>query len=191
MINLLVGVRLSHTNLVSEAVIPGDLIREVWKEDEKAGQPPFEYRTLAHLPVAHIARLQGYLVNPFYLGGLVSWMPKFDFQLFLDYNKKYRITLLFSVPAIYLLIAKSPFVTDQLDALKFAQSGVAPLGPEIQKTASVKLGKGKTYISQTWGLSETTGSASSNLWGLKDETGSVGLLLPNISFRYVKLDLEG
>jgi 4-coumarate--CoA ligase len=187
LVNLLAGVRLSHTNLVSEAVIPGDMLRERWKEDEATGAPPFEFRTLAHLPVAHIAGLQGYFVNPFYLGGSVYWMPKFDFQKFLNFNKKYRITLLFSVPAIYLLIAKSLFVTDQLDALMFAQSGAAPLGPEIQRTASVKLGNGKTFISQTWGLSETTGSATSNLWGPKDDTGTVGLLLPNHSFRYVEL----
>jgi 4-coumarate--CoA ligase len=173
--------------MVSEAVLPGDLIRETLEKAEAGGAPHFEYRTLAHLPIAHIAGLQGYLVNPFYAGGLVYWMPKFDFQQFMDYNKRYRITLLFSVPAIYLLIAKSTVVTDQFESLLFAQSGAAPLGPEVQKAASVKLGKGQTFISQTWGLSETTGSVSSNLWGPKDETGSVGLILPNLSLRYVAI----
>lgn len=110
-------------------------------------------------------------------------MPKFEFQQFMDNMKKFRITMLFSVPAIYLLIAKSPAVTDHFDTLMLAQSGAAPLGAEIQRAASVKIGRGKTFISQTWGLSETTGSASSNLWGPKDETGSVGTLLPNISLR--------
>ncbi|KAL5350024.1 hypothetical protein ACLOAV_005060 [Pseudogymnoascus australis] len=184
------GVRLSHTNLVSEAVLPGDLSKEHLRKAEAAGAPPFEYRTLAHLPVAHIAGLQGYLVNPFYAGGLVYWMPKFDFQQFMDNMKKFRITMLFSVPAIYLLIAKSPAVTDHFDTLMLAQSGAAPLGAEIQRAASMKLGKGKTFISQTWGLSETTGSASSNLWGPKDETGSVGTLLPNISLRLVDEDFK-
>jgi 4-coumarate--CoA ligase len=179
----LTGVRLSHTNLVSEAVLPGELTKEHLRKAEAAGAPPFEYRTLAHLPVAHIAGLQGYLVNPFYAGGLVYWMSKFDFQQFIENIKKFRITMLFSVPAIYLLIAKSTVVTDHFDTLMLAQSGAAPLGPETQRAASMKLGKGKTFISQTWGLSETTGSASSNLWGPKDETGSVGTLLPNISLR--------
>lgn len=182
------GVRLSHTNLVSEAVLPGELTKEHLRKAEAAGEPPFEYRTLAHLPVAHIAGLQGYLVNPFYAGGLVYWMPKFDFQQFMDNMKKFRITMLFSVPAIYLLIAKSTVVTDHFDTLLIAQSGAAPLGPEIQRAASMKLGKGKTFISQTWGLSETTGSASSNIWGPKDETGSVGILLPNISLRWAHHD---
>lgn len=179
----LAGVCLSHTNLVSQTVLPGDLSKENLRKAEAAGAPQFEYRTLAHLPVAHIAGLQGYLVNPFYAGGLVYWMPKFDFEQFINNMKKFRITMLFSVPAIYLLIAKSLAVTDHFDTLMLAQSGAAPLGPEIQRAASMKLGKGKTFISQTWGLSETTGSASSNLWGPKDETGSVGTLLPNISLR--------
>jgi acyl-CoA synthetase (AMP-forming)/AMP-acid ligase II len=116
-----------------------------------AGERPFEYRTLAHLPVAHIAGLQGYLINLFYAGGLVYWMPKFDFQLFLEYHKKYKITVLFSVPAIYLLIAKSPLVTDQLNALKLGQSGAAPLDVEVQRAASAKFGRGQTFLGQTWG----------------------------------------
>lgn len=68
-------------------------------------------------------------------------MPKFDFKKFLDFNKKYCITMLFSVPAIYLLIAKSTFVTDQLGSIMIAQSGAAPLGPEIQRATGDKLGK--------------------------------------------------
>lgn len=53
-----------------------------------------------------------------------------------------------------------PQVTDQFDTLEHAISGAAPLGKELQHSASLKLGRGKTFISQTWGLSETTGSAT-------------------------------
>jgi 4-coumarate--CoA ligase len=112
-------------------------------------------------------------------------MPKFDFQSFLEYHKKYQITVLFSVPAIYLLIAKSPLVTDHFNDLKLAQSGAAPLSVEVQKAASAKLGRGQTFIGQTWGLSETTGSVTCMPWIQKDETGSVGPLLPNLSMRSV------
>ena len=85
-------------------------------------------------------------------------MPKFDFLKFLEYNKKYRITFFFTVPPIYLLIAKMPIVKDHFDSLEIAISGAAPLGKELQIAASAKLGKGRAFISQTWGLSETTGS---------------------------------
>jgi 4-coumarate--CoA ligase len=110
-------------------------------------------------------------------------MPKFDFVKFLEYNKKFRITLFFTVPPIYLLIAKMPNVTDQFDSLEVAISGAAPLGKELQHAASAKLGKGKTFISQTWGLSETTGSVTAMPWSERDDTGSVSQLLPNMSVR--------
>jgi len=110
-------------------------------------------------------------------------MPKFDFAKFLEYNKKFRITFFFTVPPIYLLIAKMSIVTDQFDALEVAVSGAAPLGKELQKAASKKLGKGKCLISQTWGLSETTGSATVMPWDQTDDTGSVSPIMPNMSFR--------
>jgi 4-coumarate--CoA ligase len=177
------AVLLSHRNVVAEAVLPSEMIREYHAKEEAAGAPPFEYRTLAHLPAAHIAGVQGYLINPFYAGGPVYWMEKFDFAKFLDYNRKYRITFFFTVPPIYLLIAKSPLVTDQFDSLMFAISGAAPLGKELQDLASSKLGRGQCYISQTWGLSETTGSVTAMPWGEKDDTGSVSPLLANMSMR--------
>lgn len=170
--------------MVSAAVIAGELGSDELRRREANGIPPLEYRTLAHLPAAYIARVQGYFVNLFYIGGPTYWMPKFDWQGFLDYNKKYKITFFFSVPPIYLLIAKSPAVTDQFDTLEVAISGAAPLGKELQIAASAKLGKGKTFISQTWGLSETTGSVTAMTWDKKDDTGSVSPLLPNMSLRY-------
>ena len=117
-------------------------------------------------------------------GGLVYWMPRFDFAKFLEYNKKYRITVFFTVPPIYLLIAKSPAVKDHFKTLRFSISGAAPLGKELQAAASSKLGGEKTFVSQTWGLSETTGSMTLMPYGTRDESGSVSILLPNTSLRY-------
>ncbi|KAE9369588.1 acetyl-CoA synthetase-like protein [Stipitochalara longipes BDJ] len=176
------GVELSHTNIVAQSYIP----TRMYKEGRAArNEPPFEYRTLAHLPAAHIAGVMCYLVNPFSFGGTVYWMPRFDFLQFLEYNKKFRITFFFTVPPIWLLIAKMPNVTDQFDNLEMAISGAAPLGKDLQHAASSKLGKGKTFISQTWGLSETTGSSTVMPWGERDETGSVSPLMPNMSLRLV------
>ena len=150
--------------------------------------PSFQYRTLAHLPVAHIAGIQGYLVNPFYMGGSVYWMPRFDFPNFLAYNKNYQITFFFTVPPIFLLIAKTPQVTDQFKTLEVAVSGAAPLGKELQHAASAKLGGPDCFISQTWGLSETTGSATIMPFGMTDDTGSVSPLIPNMLARIIDDD---
>ncbi|KAL6710786.1 hypothetical protein ACN47E_007843 [Coniothyrium glycines] len=178
------GVKLSHRNLVAEAVIPGDMFK-AWVAESR---PDFEYRTLAHLPVAHIAGIQGYLINPTYMGGPVYWMPRFDFAQFLAYNAKYKITFFFTVPPIYLLIAKSPQVTDQFKTLEVAISGAAPLGKDLQHAASAKLGGPECFISQTWGLSETTGSATIMPMGMNDDTGSVSPLIPNMLARIVDDD---
>ncbi|KUJ14714.1 acetyl-CoA synthetase-like protein [Mollisia scopiformis] len=182
------GVMISHTNIVAESYIPATMFREKIAARIENGEPPFEYRTLAHLPASHIAGVQGYFINPFYMGGPVYWMPKFDFGKFLEYNKKFRITFFFTVPPIYLLIAKTAIVTDQFDYLEVAISGAAPLGKELQHAASAKLGRGKTFIAQTWGLSETTGSVTAMPWGEKDDTGSVSKLLPNMSVRLMDDD---
>ena len=42
--------QLSNTNLVVGAFIPMYTMREHLLDPERAGDPPFEYRTLAHLP---------------------------------------------------------------------------------------------------------------------------------------------
>ena len=174
------GVKLSHMNVVAESVIPAD----AHKAYRKIHNPNFEYRTIAHLPTSHIAGIQGYFINPFYYGGPVFWMPRFDFVQFLEYNKRYRITFFFTVPPIYLLIAKSPLVKDHFDALEYAIGGAAPMGKELQKEASAKLGKGKIHITQTWGLTETSGSITLEAEGSDpDYTGSVSMLIPNHSAR--------
>ncbi|KAF2840276.1 acetyl-CoA synthetase-like protein [Patellaria atrata CBS 101060] len=175
------GVKISHLNFVAECCI----IVDEYKEYNRKYNPNYKYRTVAHLPTAHIAGIQGYFINPFYYGGTVYWMPKFDFLKFLEYCKKFKVTSFFTVPPIYLLIAKSPLVTDQFDTLETAISGAAPLGKDLQHAASKKLGKGKCSISQTWGLSESTGSATFMPHGESDDTGSVSKLIPNTQARIV------
>ncbi|KAK3366425.1 hypothetical protein B0H63DRAFT_90329, partial [Podospora didyma] len=174
--------RLSHTNIVSEATLVVDPTREVYASQNR----PWIYRTLAHLPAAHIAGVQGYLVNPFYVGGTVYWMPRFDWPKFLAYMKQYQITNFFSVPPIFLLIAKSPLVTGQFDSVEMAVSGAAPMGHELQRAARKKLGKGQAQLIQTWGLSETTGSMTMTVFGAPDDpTGSVASLISNCTARIV------
>jgi long-subunit acyl-CoA synthetase (AMP-forming) len=110
-------------------------------------------------------------------------MPKFDFSQFLAYNAQYRITFFFTVPPIYLLIAKSPLATTQFATLELAISGAAPLGKDLQYAASQQLGGPDCFIDQTWGLSETTGSTTIMPPGTHDDTGSVAPLIPNMRAR--------
>ena len=56
------------------------------------------------------------------------------------------------------------------------------MGAELQNLAEKRFG---CQISQTWGLSETTGSVTAMPWDQKDDTGSVSPLLPNVRMRMV------
>jgi 4-coumarate--CoA ligase len=93
--------------------------------------------------------------------------------------------LFFTVPLIYLLIAKSPFVTYQFKKLVHVDSGVAPMGAESTALAEKKLG---CRICQTWGLSETTGSVTALPWDESDETACICPLIPNVGMRIVDDD---
>ena len=161
------GVCVTQQNFVSETLLPAFILRTY----EAQGGPPYQYRSLAHLPASHVAGVLSYFINGFTAGGETYWMRGFDFAKFLEYNKKYKITFFFTVPPIFLLIAKSPLVTDQFDNLVACVSGAAPMSKELQMAAQNKLGKGQIYLGQTWGLSETTGSATMMPWDWRDYTG--------------------
>lgn len=175
------GVKISHRMVVAEAF----LTMEPDKEYCAREAPGFVYRTLAHVPAAHIAGVQGYFINATYRGGTTFWMPRFDFEKFLEYNKKYQITTFFSVPPIYVAIAKHPAVTNQLDSIIKAASGAAPLGAQTQLDAEKKLGKGQGRLTQVWGLTETTGAITIMEPGQFEHTGSVSSLVASHEARIV------
>ncbi|KAK7932309.1 hypothetical protein PG985_003021 [Apiospora marii] len=180
------AMKLSHQNLVAESSLVLEPIKEY---NAKFRGPDYEYIGIAHLPVAHIAGVMGYLVNSTYMCGTMYWMKKFDFAKFCAYSKKYKVTTGFSVPPIYLLISKMPNVTDQFDAWVDAITGAAPMGEELQVAVGKKLGKGMTRLRQTWGLSETTGSIT--VVPLEEELytpGTVGSLVANHSARLIDDD---
>jgi 4-coumarate--CoA ligase len=180
------GVMLSHLNLVAELYIPTAQAREWAAPLIEAGQTFPEMRTVAHLPIAHIAGVLGYLIGPLLAGGTIYWMRKFEWQSFLAFSKKYKITTLYTVPSIYLRIAKSPDVTDHFQYIEAASTGAALMDEDLQKAANAKLGTGgTTFIGQTWGLSETTGAVTAMPKGESDDTGSISPILPNMQMRYV------
>lgn len=177
------GVIVSHTNMVAEAFLPAYINRPVWKDWAAEGKP-FEIRTLAHVPTAHVSGVQGYFVNAFYDGGIVYWMPVFDFGAFLKNNAQHKITTFFTLPKIYLGLARHPAVTDQLRSLRIAYSGATPLNKEVYHcTRFGGVGEERTLLSQTWGASETTGAVTHMPPNRRDTSGSVGALLPSMTMR--------
>ncbi|KAL7904619.1 acetyl-CoA synthetase-like protein [Trichoderma velutinum] len=172
------GVIISHMNMVSECYIPSTLGRESWSRMGIS----FPRSTLGHLPAAHIAGLQSYFINSVYEGAVTYWMPSFNFDDFVRYFAELKLTFFFSVPPIYMAIAKHPAVKDQFKRVEYATSAAAPMSYEIQESASKKL-KGIVY--QVWGLSETTGAVTYTPPDRTDTMGSLSPLLPNVSLRLV------
>ena len=90
------GVCLSHRNILAQSFPPGAFLQRWDSKQRKDGHLPFEYRVIAHLPVAHIAGLQCFVINSVAHGATTYWMPKFDFVKFLEYNAKFRVTFMLS-----------------------------------------------------------------------------------------------
>lgn len=206
------GVLLSHANMVAEAFLPSSINRRAWAStpqplDATDGAPPLGpgYRTLAHLPPAHISGVQGYFINPLLDAGIVYWMPApktgggFDMAAFLRYNESLRITSFFTAPPVYEAIAKCVLYRPALvgdktfRSLRVAYSGGTPLrlGPAATDALRARMGHPEDgrplLISQTFGATETTGAATHMPpdragW---DTLGSVGELLPGVRMRLV------
>ncbi|KAI0406811.1 acetyl-CoA synthetase-like protein [Xylaria palmicola] len=181
------AMRLSHRNCVAASTL---LLEPTKKYNAQTKPPGFKYISLAHVPAAHIAGVQSYLVNNCYLGGTCYWMRRFDFPKFCEYARKYKVTSMFSVPPIYLLIAKSSLVKDHFDTWDDPITGAAPMGPDLQIEAGRKMGRGAAVLRQTWGLSETTGSFTATPLELARAAppGSVGSLAANCDARIVDDD---
>ncbi|CAH0016591.1 unnamed protein product [Clonostachys rhizophaga] len=172
------GVVLSHTNLVAEGAMLSSAGRVLL---EKA---KVQFRTLAHLPTAHAAALVCYFVNPIYERGVTYWMPTFNFDDFLRYFGELNITSIFSVPPVFLGIAKHPAVKDQFSKLVIVCSGAAPMSKELQDAAKSRM-KLEGLFAQTWGMTETSASVTWSTPGKTNTAGSVGRLLPNTKLRLV------
>ncbi|TDZ37478.1 putative acyl-coenzyme A synthetase [Colletotrichum spinosum] len=179
------AVKISHANMIAQTIFISNPTIDYYRT-----RPGMKYVTVAHLPAAHISGLQAYIVNQTYMGGVVYWMKKFEFGAFLEHSRRYGMTAFFSVPPIYLMIAKSALVTDHFDSVEFALTGAAALGRETQAEAQKKLGRGRAVLGQTWGLSETTGGFTVLPRHLTDDTGSVSMIVANCEARLVDEDGE-
>ncbi|OAA73807.1 4-coumarate-CoA ligase 2a [Cordyceps fumosorosea ARSEF 2679] len=175
------GVLVSHLNMVAEIFLTSSRDRQYWD-----ARPAWSRRTLAHLPAAHIAGVVNYFVAQAVSGGTTYWMPKFDFAAFVKYVDELRISTFFTVPPIYLAIAKHPAVKGQFRHARSATVGAAPVSAELRAEANRKMPQ--LVIGQVWGMSETTGAATYTAVNDEAQAGSLGTLLPNVSVRLVDDD---
>jgi acyl-CoA synthetase (AMP-forming)/AMP-acid ligase II len=110
-------------------------------------------------------------------GTAVVCFPRFDLGSFLDSVQNRRARTLYVVPPIVLALAKQPGVGDyDLAAVERVVCGAAPLGDDIQRACSERLG---CLVGQAWGMTEC-GLGSANPLDRPEQVrpGSAGPLVP-------------
>jgi acyl-CoA synthetase (AMP-forming)/AMP-acid ligase II len=117
-------------------------------------------------------------------GATVVSMPRFDFQEFLATVQKYRLTVLPLVPPIVLGMVKSPAVGQfDLSSVRLVFSGAAPLGEDLARELSKRLG---CPVTQGYGMTEA--SPVTHLSPTRNtvlKPGSVGRVVPNTAVKIV------
>jgi acyl-CoA synthetase (AMP-forming)/AMP-acid ligase II len=109
---------------------------------------------LGVLPFFHIYGMTVIMNQALRMGATVVTMPRFELEGFLDLLERHRVTKVHLVPPIILALAKHPSVEGRdLSALKWINSGAAPLSAELADACAARLG---CLVVQGYGLTETS-----------------------------------
>jgi acyl-CoA synthetase (AMP-forming)/AMP-acid ligase II len=134
--------------------------------------------TIGVLPLFHIYGMVVIMMLGLASGGTIVLMPRFDLQEFLGLVQKYRATILPLVPPIVLGLVKHPAVAQfDLSSVRLVFSGAAPLGEDVQRELSKKLG---CPVVQGYGMTEA--SPVTHLSPTRNapiKPGSCGCVVPN------------
>ena len=145
------GVEISHYNYIANTeqfVLQAKLHPDFRARNARS-------RWLCFLPMYHAMAQAIFLVSSFHRDVPVWIMPKFDFEQMLCYLEKYRVTDLYMVPPIVVMLTKSPLVKKyDISSVEFLGSGAAPLSREIAAQAEKLFpGEGGNFV-QGWGMTE-------------------------------------
>jgi 4-coumarate--CoA ligase len=81
-------------------------------------------------------------------------MPKFELEDFCRIVQDFKVTFVYVVPPVVLMLSKHPVVEKyNLSSIRMMNSGAAPLTKEIQQSVWNRL---KVPVKQGYGLSETS-----------------------------------
>ncbi|KAI8573574.1 hypothetical protein RHMOL_Rhmol01G0288100 [Rhododendron molle] len=117
------GVMLSHGNFVAAALM-------VTTDQELAGEMHNVY--LCVLPMFHVFGLASIMFTQLQRGNAIVSMGKFDLEMVLRAAEKHRVTHLWVVPPIVLVLAKNSIVKKyDTSSLRQIGSGAAPLGKDL------------------------------------------------------------
>lgn len=168
------GVMLTHSNLVANlAQVRGT--GHDWRDET----------LVCVLPLFHIYGMSVIMNHGLRCGATLVTLPRFDFEQLLRVMQEHRVSLAHLVPPIVLALSKSPLVDAyDLSALKTVFSGAAPLGAELSRACSERLG---CTIIQGYGMTETS-PVTHLTTRERNKPGSVGLCVPNMECRLVSVE---
>jgi len=173
------GVMLTHRNLVANLCqCEGMQGFDVFGEQDVV---------VAVLPFFHIYGMVVIMMLGLAGGGTIVSMPRFDLAEFLGIVQKYKATVLPLVPPIVLGLVKHPMVAQfDLSSVRLVFSGAAPLGEDMARALSAKLG---CPVVQGYGMTEA--SPVTHLSPTRNaplRPGSAGRIVPNTEVKIVGVD---
>ena len=164
------GVMLTHRNLVANLCQC-----EGMQNFEAFGERDV---IIAVLPFFHIYGMVVIMMLGLAGGATIVSMPRFDLAEFLGLVQKHKVTVLPLVPPIVLGLVKHPMVAQfDLSSVRLVFSGAAPLGEDMARELSRKLG---CPVVQGYGMTEA--SPVTHLSPTRNapmKPGSVGRIVPN------------
>jgi acyl-CoA synthetase (AMP-forming)/AMP-acid ligase II len=165
------GVMHTHRSMIAKAFLTSLVIPTGEEGDKALAVPPFH----------HAFGLSMMMNASLFQGVTLVTMPRFEPEAFLKAVQEHRITRLYIVPTIAVLLAKSPLV-DKYDvsSLKSIVSGGATLDPRIARAVRERIG---CDISQGYGLTEAMVSFMQS--GNPDKPASVGVAAPGVDVKIV------
>ncbi|KAI0649936.1 acetyl-CoA synthetase-like protein [Trametes meyenii] len=184
------AVMISHYSIITNLIQMGQYLRLT---DNSIPVEQLRYRpgsiSLAVLPFYHVYGMHMILFAGLFLRSTIVVSQRFQFEQMLKSIQRYRITHLYLVPPMVVLLCKSPIVRNyDLSSVYFLMVGAAPLSAELQDQL-VRLLPDSCIIGQGYGMTElATCIAMIQLDKNVGTPGSAGVLLPGIDARIVKQD---
>ncbi|MEB0139790.1 MULTISPECIES: long-chain fatty acid--CoA ligase [unclassified Undibacterium] len=146
-------------------------------------------RLLAVLPLFHIYALTVDMLFGIRLGAEIILHSRFDVDAVVKDLTNKKITIFPGVPTMYTAIIHYPDIGHyDLSALKFCNSGGAPLPGEVLQQFQILTG---CHLLEGWGMTETSPTGTFTPLGGVRKPGSCGLPTPGIDFKFESLDAPG
>jgi len=175
------GAMLTHANLTAAC---SQIIETTHTEPRllEEGQE----RVLVVLPLFHIYALTVDMLFGLQLGAELVLHTRFDVDAVVNDLANKKITVFPGVPTMYTAIIHHPKIREfDLSALKFCNSGGAPLPLEVQQKFEALTG---CTLLEGWGMTETSPTGTFTPAHGKRKPGSCGLPTPGIRFKFASID---